>query len=125
MTVSDLVTKALKDLEKVMQTQTVVGEPIPSGEFTVIPVSRVTFGFGAGGGAGEGKRDGRSGEGIGGGWSVDPVAFIVVGKDGAKLFSVKQEESVTGRLIDLAPKVAKTVKDILEKKKGEETETPS
>ncbi|MFQ6616527.1 MAG: GerW family sporulation protein [Fidelibacterota bacterium] len=118
MTVSDLVKSALKELERVMQTRTVVGEPIPAGEFTVIPVSKVTFGFGAGGGTGEKKQEGGSGEGIGGGWTIDPVAFVVVGKEGAKLFSVKHEETFTGRLIDLAPKVADTVKEFLEKKKG-------
>lgn len=123
MTLSDLVESALKDMERVMQTRTVVGEPIPSGEFTVIPVSKVTFGFGAGGGAGEKKQEGGSGEGIGGGWSIDPVAFIVVGKEGAKLYSVKHEESLAGRLIDVAPKVAETVKDILGEKKGDENES--
>lgn len=123
MTVSDLVKNALKELERVMQTRTVVGEPIPSGEFTVIPVSKVTFGFGAGGGAGEKKREGGSGEGIGGGWSIDPVAFIVVGKEGAKLYSIKEKETLTGKLIDLAPKVAETVKEILERKKRGDVDT--
>jgi len=28
------------------------------------------------------------GQGIGGGWSIEPVAFIIVGKDGAKMLSV-------------------------------------
>ncbi|MFQ6673896.1 MAG: GerW family sporulation protein [Fidelibacterota bacterium] len=116
MAVSDLVKNALKDLERVMQNRTVVGDPIPAGDFTVIPVSKVSFGFGAGGGGGEKKTRGGSGEGIGGGWSIEPLAFIVVGKEGAKLYSIRHEESVAGKLIDLAPKVAETVKEFVEKK---------
>jgi len=36
-----------------MLTQTVVGEPVSAGDHTIIPVSKVMFGFGAGGGEGK------------------------------------------------------------------------
>lgn len=116
MAVSDLIKNVMGEIENVMQTRTVVGDPISAGEFTVIPVSKVSFGFGAGGGGKELKSKGGSGEGVGGGWSIEPVAFIVVGKEGAKLYSIKHEESLAGRLIDLAPKVAEKVKDFMEKR---------
>lgn len=116
MAVSDLIKNVMGEIENVMQTRTVVGDPISAGEFTVIPVSKVSFGFGAGGGGKELKSKGGSGEGVGGGWSIEPVAFIVVGKEGARLYSIKHEESLAGRLIDLAPKVAEKVKDFMEKR---------
>jgi len=122
MAVSDLIKNVMGEIEKVMQTRVVIGDPIEAGEFTAIPVSKVSFGFGAGGGEGDKKTKSGSGEGIGGGWSIEPLAFFVVGKEGARLYSLKHEESVAGKIIDLAPKVAKTVKDYMEKKGESKTE---
>ena len=120
MAVSELIKNVMKELESVMQTKTVVGDPITAGDYTVIPVSKVSFGFGAGGGGADEKKKGRSGEGVGGGWSIEPLAFFVLGKEGARLYSLKEEENIMGRLFDLAPKVADTVKDYMNKKGGEE-----
>ncbi|MDP6457157.1 MAG: spore germination protein GerW family protein [Candidatus Marinimicrobia bacterium] len=120
MAVSELIKNVMKELESVMQTKTVVGDPISAGDYTVIPVSKVSFGFGAGGGGSDEKKKGNTGEGVGGGWSIEPLAFFVVGKEGARLYSLKQEESIMGRLFDLAPKVADTVKDYMDKKGGDE-----
>jgi len=47
------------ELEKIATTKTVVGEPITAAGKTIIPISRITMGFGAGGG--EGKKDNESG----------------------------------------------------------------
>ena len=38
------------ELHRIVQTQTVIGEPVKAGDLTLIPVSKITFGFGAGGG---------------------------------------------------------------------------
>ena len=50
MAVSELIKNVMNELETLMQTKTVVGDPISAGDYTVIPVSKVSFGFGAGGG---------------------------------------------------------------------------
>jgi uncharacterized spore protein YtfJ len=49
------------ELEKIATTKTVVGEPITAAGKTIVPISRITMGFGAGGG--EGKKDNESGYG--------------------------------------------------------------
>ena len=116
MAVSELIKNVMDELETLMQTKTVVGDPINAGDYTVIPVSKVSFGFGAGGGGSDnGKKEGK-GEGVGGGWSIEPLAFFVVGSEGARLYSLKHEETVMGKLFDLAPKVAETVKDYVDKR---------
>ncbi|MEE9165866.1 MAG: spore germination protein GerW family protein [Candidatus Neomarinimicrobiota bacterium] len=125
MAVAELIKNVMGEIEKVMQTRTVVGDPISAGEFIVIPVSKVSFGFGAGGGGSEEKSKGGSGEGVGGGWSIEPMAFFVVGEEGARLYSIRHEESVVGRLIDMAPKVAEKVKDFVEKKGESRSEESS
>ena len=59
------------------------------------------------------KNNTATGQGVGGGWSIEPVAFVVVGEDGAKLMTIGDKESLTGRLMDLAPSVIDTVKEMV------------
>ncbi|MFL3051416.1 MAG: GerW family sporulation protein [Candidatus Neomarinimicrobiota bacterium] len=123
MAVSELIKNVMNELETLMQTKTVVGDPISAGDYTVIPVSKVSFGFGAGGGSGS-KDAKSSGEGVGGGWSIEPLAFFVVGTEGARLYSLKNEETVMGKLFDLAPKVAETVKDYVDQRGKTDSSEP-
>lgn len=118
MNISDLIKNTLHEAQELMTSKTVVGDPIQAGEHTVIPVSKVTFGFGGGGGEGTEKNKGGTGQGVGGGWSIEPVAFVVIGKDGVKLMTIGDRESITGKLMDLAPKVMDSVKDFMDKKNG-------
>ena len=123
MAVSELIKNVMNELETLMQTKTVVGDPISAGDYTVIPVSKVSFGFGAGGGSGS-KDTKSSGEGVGGGWSIEPLAFFVVGTEGARLYSLKNEETVMEKLFDLAPKVAETVKDYVDQRGKTDSSEP-
>ncbi|MFQ6676988.1 MAG: GerW family sporulation protein [Fidelibacterota bacterium] len=116
MSVTNLIKKTLEEIQNLMLTKTVVGDPISVGDHTLIPVSKVMFGFGAGGGEGKESKQMESGQGIGGGWSIEPVAFIVIGKDGAKMLLVGDKETVVGKLFDLAPKVMETVKEMVDQK---------
>ena len=114
MNISELIKNTLKEAQELMSSRTVVGEPIKTDTHTVIPVSRVMFGFGGGGGEGNEKNNTTTGQGVGGGWSIEPVAFVVVGEEGAKLMTISDKESLTGRLMDLAPSVIDTVKEMVE-----------
>lgn len=126
MSISDLVKNTLEELQDLMISKTVVGEPIEAAGHTLVPVSKVMFGFGGGGGEGGTDKTGTgTGQGIGGGWSIEPVAFVVLGKDGAKLLTIGEKESAVTRLMDMAPKVVDTVKDMVDKKTAEKAEDKS
>lgn len=123
MNVSDLIKSTLQELQELMESKTVVGNPIEAGDHTVIPVSKIAFGFGGGGGNNEeskGETPVGGGEGIGGGWTINPIAFVVVGPEGAKLLTIGEKESAVTKLMDLAPKVVDTVKDMVDKKVEEQ-----
>ena len=78
-----LLKTTLAEIEKVLTTKTVVGDPISVEGTTIIPLISVGFGFGGGGGTGKSqKSDAGSGTGLGGGGGAKPVAVIIVGKDG-------------------------------------------
>ena len=101
------------ELQKISRAETVIGEAIPSGDSTLVPICRVQIGFGAGGSLPEneqrveGKSTKASGAALGGGIRVEPVACVVVDKTGrAQLLQLSGGTSSTvGKVIDLVPEV--------------------
>lgn len=116
MDVTELIKNTLNEIQDLMLTRTVVGDPIEAGDHTVIPVSKVTFGFGGGGGE---SKEADAGQGVGGGWSIEPVGFVIIGPEGARLLTIGEKDSITSKLLDLAPKVVETVKDFVNQKSEE------
>lgn len=68
------------ELKTLAKTETIIGAPITAGEFTLVPISRVSLGVGAGGGAGEMEKKSQTGEGGGGGGGIriSPVAVVAI-----------------------------------------------
>ncbi|MBN1783256.1 sporulation protein [bacterium] len=109
MGIDELVQTVLSELREISKTQTVVGDPIELKDIMVVPVSKVSLGFGiAGGEASENKNPY---EGTGGGVSIEPQAFIVVRKDRVELITLSKSGTVLGDVMELVPKVIEKVKD--------------
>ena len=75
---------AMSNIKSMVDVDTVVGDAVECGEGTVIiPISTVSFGFGAGGSEIPAQKEGALpfGGGSGGGIKVKPVAFLVISKD--------------------------------------------
>ena len=86
----NLFSKAIGEIERILSTKSVVGDPITVEGHTLIPVVSIGFGFGVGAGEGNDPKKGPgSGGGTGGGGGVKPVAVIVVNKDGVRVESLK------------------------------------
>lgn len=100
---------AVEEIERMLNSKTVVGDPITAEGNTIIPLVSVGFGFGVGSGTGKESNEGASG-GTGGGGGVKPVAVLVINKDGVRLESVK---SGTASMLE---KVAETVVKSTQKK---------
>jgi len=110
--VDSLVKTTLGEIEKVLGTRTVVGEPITIEGATLIPLISVGFGFGAGGGSGKGeaKQKGEgAGGGAGGGAWVKPIAVVIVDKEGIRI------ESIRGGLATAIEKIGETIPQMIEK----------
>lgn len=102
--VENLFAKAIGEIERMLNTKTVVGEPITVEGNTLIPLVSVGFGFGVGGGEGTDPSKGSgTGGGTGGGGGVKPVAMIIVNKDGVRI------ESIRGGTASVLEKVVETV----------------
>ena len=117
MDVESLIKTATEEIEKALTTKTIVGEPMTFEGKTIIPVSKVMFGFGAGGGSGGGKAGSEgggegSGGGAGGGASVSPVALIVIDKEKVEVMPLAKGslgaalEKIVGYVPEMAGKAA-------------------
>ncbi len=79
-TAQEILKDLIEELKTLAKTETIVGSPFTAGEFTIIPISRVMLGVGAGGGSGGAEKKAATGEGGGGGGGirVRPVALVAV-----------------------------------------------
>ena len=86
----ELIKSILEELKAIAKTETIVGEPITIGDKTIVPVCKITLGFGAGGGTGGAKDKGEgAGSGGGGGVAIFPAAFILIKGDEVSVLGVK------------------------------------
>jgi uncharacterized spore protein YtfJ len=110
--IEKLVKTTLGEIEKVLDSKTVVGEPITIEGTTLIPLMSVGFGFAAGGGSGKGEAKEATeggGSGSGGGAGVRPIAIIVIDKDGVRI------EPIKGGMATAIEKLSETIPDIAAK----------
>lgn len=108
--VEPLFKTAVDEIERMLNSKTVVGESVTINGNTIIPLVSVGFGFAAGGGSGrEGQKAEGSGAGTGGGGGVKPVAILVINEDGVHLEPVKSgTASVLEKVAESLGKAKKT-----------------
>ena len=115
----DVMNSTMEKVREMVDANNIVGAPIttPDG-VTLIPVSRLSFGFGCGGGD-YGKQAPKFGGASTAGVKVEPVAFLVV-KDGVTRVMPVALPAVgtVDRVIDLVPQVMDRVENFIDKKKA-------
>ncbi len=119
----DMMRTAMEKVKEMVDTNTIVGQPIttPDG-VTLIPISKVSFGFGSGGGD-YGKPAKESfGGGSAAGVKIDPVAFLVI-KDGTtRVMPVAVPPvSTMERVVEMVPEIMDKVEKHFDKKAEKET----
>lgn len=127
--ISDMMGTTMEKIRSLVDVNTVVGEPIttPDG-VTIIPVSRVNFGFGSGGSDYITKTAAASGQtpfggGGGAGVTIQPVCFLVVKGESVRMLPVAEPASSSlDRIIELMPELIDKISDYLKKKKEEKAE---
>ncbi len=88
--IENLFDKSVAEIERMLNTKTVVGEPIKIEGNTLIPLVSIGFGFGVGSGKGTDATKGSgAGGGTGGGGGVKPVAMAVINEDGVRIEPIK------------------------------------
>ena len=104
--ISELTDSSMKNLQTLIDSNSVVGDPIttPDGT-TILPVSRVSFGFGTGGSDLPATQKELFGGGSGGGVSITPVAFLVIQNGSLKVLQIQSFSSAADRVVGMVPDV--------------------
>ncbi len=126
--IEGLMRTAMESIQEMVSVNSVVGEPVetPDGS-VIIPVSRVSCGFGAGGSEFEmtskdngdnesGQTSPAFGGGSGAGMSVKPVGFLVAGNGHVRMLPV-DGNALLDRLMDLTPELLSQIQGMFDKKR--------
>jgi len=123
--IGSLMQTTLENIKDMVDVNTVIGEPIPTpGGATIIPVSKVSFGFLSGGGEYDAARQpanmtlpfaGGSGAGV----SVQPVGFLVVNDEGVRVLPA-QYQTAFDRAVNAAPQLVEDIQSLIGKKKKDQ-----
>lgn len=120
--IGELMQTTMENVKNILQVDTAVGEPIytPDG-ITLVPISRISVGFG-GGGAEFGGKGGTGSKGYGGGNGtgvrIDPIGFLVIKDGSVRMINITPPANNTvDRIIDLVPQVIDRVDSFLAKQK--------
>ncbi|CAG7611981.1 putative spore protein YtfJ [Paenibacillus solanacearum] len=126
--IQGLMKTAMENIKEMVDVNTIVGDPVETPDGSVImPISKVGFGFAAGGSEfvsedhpANSRNDAMNahvqmpfGGGSGGGVSITPIAFLVVGKHGVKIVPLDNQTHLLERLIDSAPQVVDKIQSMM------------
>jgi sporulation protein YtfJ len=107
--VPNMLESTLAKIREMVDVNSVIGNPIttPDG-VTIIPVSKVSVGFGGGGSDFVSKNANRQenpfGGGAGGGVKITPMAFLVVKEGSVRMIPVATPANTTAdRLVEMVP----------------------
>ena len=128
--IESLMMTAMSSIQNMVDVNTIIGEPIETQNgITIIPISKVCFGFAAGGSefSGETLKEYNKknndeeieyklpfGGGAGAGVSIHPVAFLVVQDNNVKLMSV-DHDSCIDKLLEYVPDLMQKMNDMFSK----------
>ena len=117
--VKDLVSTAIGRIHELSDADTIIGKPIKIDEnITIIPVSKVSYGFAAGGSDFPSKSEkDLFGGGSGGGVSIQPLAFIVVSDGDVRLLELGSGNSPANAIINAVPDLFTKIQSMFSKKK--------
>ena len=106
---SNMLENAIAKIREMVDVNSVIGTPITTADgVTIIPVSKVSAGFGGGGSdyvsKNSNKQENPFGGGAGGGVSVTPIAFLIIKDGNVRMMPVAAPANTTAdRLVEMIP----------------------
>lgn len=127
--IGDLMETTMEKIRQMVDVNTIVGQPIVTADgITLIPVSKVSFGFASGGSDFQTKQqqagaDNAFGGGSGAGVKITPVSFIVIKNGDVRILHIAPPaDSAVDRIIENAPEIVDKISALISKKKNEGTQ---
>lgn len=124
--IESLMSTSMENIREMVDVNTVVGEPVKTEDgSTIIPISKVSFGFVAGGGQYAGGLPNPTVDGLpfaggaGAGVSVHPMGFLVCSQNGVRLLSASCASPME-RIVEMIPQALEELRGM----SAEEKEKP-
>jgi sporulation protein YtfJ len=125
--IGELMETTMAKIREMVDVNTIIGQPITTMDgITIIPVSKLSFGFASGGSDFQTKnqqptQNNAFGGGSGAGVNINPVAFLVVKDSSVKILNIDPPAGSTmDRIVDMVPDVLEKVSGVLGKNKKNE-----
>lgn len=119
----------LQKIKEMVDADTVIGNPIDTQDgTTVIPISKISYGFASGGSDLPKKTEKVDlfAGGSGGGVSVQPLGFLVISPNGnVKLLEMTVNASKENAIVSKIPDLVDKIADLFKKDSKEDTKTSS
>lgn len=116
--IHNLMGESMKGLRDLVDVDCIVGNPIVTASgTTIIPVSKVTFGFGSGGTdiAKSAKDD--FGGGAGAGVTIEPLGFLIERDGDVRMLNVNQSRTTADALVNMMPEAIDRISALINKAK--------
>lgn len=124
----NMLESTIQKIREMVDVNSVIGQPIstPDG-VTIIPVSKVSVGFGGGGSDFVNSKSGASenpfGGGVGGGVKVTPICFLIVKDGNVRMLPVAEPANTTAdRLVEMLPDTLDKISSFVESKTAKKSE---
>lgn len=126
--VNNLLGVTMDKIKQMVDVNTVIGSPVttPDGT-TVIPVSRVSYGFASGGSDLPSKTQPAAGlfaGGSGAGITISPIAFLTIHQGNVRVLQIEPYLSSVDRALEKVPDVVDKVTSLFQKEDGKEEPLP-
>ena len=125
--INDLMSTTMEKIRTMVDSNTIIGEPIRAEGVTLIPVSKLSFGFASGGSDFTTKNQKPAaatsfGGGSGAGAKLEPVAFLIIKGENVRLLPVAPPPGTTvNRVIEMVPELLDKVTVFIEKQQEKKT----
>ena len=126
--IQGLMNVTMDKIRQMADSNTIIGKPITTDDgTTILPVSRISFGFASAGTDFDGKNAANKdlfGGGSGAGVNIQPVAFLVV-KDGCvRTIQLSDGSNTIDRALTMLPELVDKVSALLKKEEKQGTAAP-
>ncbi|HIS05100.1 MAG TPA: sporulation protein YtfJ [Candidatus Fimenecus stercoravium] len=110
----------IEKVKNLVSVSTIIGDPMQIEGMTIIPVSKVTYGFASGGSDFPSKSNQEIfGGGGGAGVTITPVAFLVISDGEVTLKHITAFDNAAERVVNLVPEMFDKVTSVVNKAKKE------
>ncbi len=117
--ITSVMNATMAKIKELVDTNTVVGKPIVTpDDITLIPLSKVSFGFASGGSEFPTTKDRQGiGAGSGAGVKVEPMGFLIIKDGNVRMMNIAPTNNTVDRIIDMAPSVMDRVDAFIDKRR--------